>query len=70
MEGTIIVRDGMRVAGIAISPIKASVNFSEIRKSEGVASFERFVSNDVSICGFVVAVVGSSGGVSVGHLSG
>ena len=70
MKGTIIVWNGMRMTGIAESPIKASVGSSKSGKSKGVARFERFVTNDVGVGGFIVTVVGSGGGISVGHLSG
>ena len=70
MEGAIVVQDGMGMTGVAESPIKASMYLSKTGESKGIMGFERFVTNDVSICGFVVAVISSSGGVSVGHLSG
>jgi len=70
MEGAIIVWDGMRVAGVTESPIKAGVDSSEFAKCEGVTGFEGFVANDFGVGGFVVTVVGSGGSVSVGHLSG
>jgi len=70
MKGAVIVRDGMGMTGITESPIKASVGSSEGWKGKGVASFERFVANDVGVGGFVITVVDSGGSVSVGHLSG
>jgi len=60
----------MRVTGVTESPIEASVDLSEFSKGKGVAGFKGFVVNDLGIGGFIVAVVGSGGGVSVGHLSG
>jgi len=70
VEGAIIVRDGMGMSGVAVSPIKASVNSSKSREGEGVTRFERLVTNDVGVGGFVVTVVGSGGSISAGHLSG
>jgi len=70
MKRAVIVQDGMGMAGVAESPIKASVDSSESWKGEGDMRFKRFITNDVGIGGFVVAVIGSDGSVSVGHLSG
>jgi len=70
VKGAIIVRDRMGMTGIAESPIKASVSSSKGWKGKGITGFERFVTNDVGVGGFVIAVVGSGGSVSVGHLSG
>jgi len=70
MKGAVVVRDGMGMAGVAESPIKASVNSLKVGEGEGIMGFKRFVASDVGVCGFVVTVIRSSGGVSVGHLSG
>jgi len=67
MEGAVIVRDGVGMTRVAESPIKASVCSSEVWKGKGVASLKRLVTNNVGVSGFVIAVIGSSGGVSVGH---
>ena len=58
------------MARVTESPIKASVGSSESWKSEGIAGFERFITNDVGVGWFVVAVIDFGGSVSVGHLSG
>ena len=58
------------MAGIAKSPIKASVGSSKSWEGKGITGFEGFVTNNVGVGGFIVTVVGSGGGVSVSHLSG
>jgi len=70
VKGAIVVWDRMGMTGIAKSPIKAGVGSSKGWESKGITGFEGFVTNDVGVGGFVIAVVGSGGSVSVGHLSG